>query len=589
LENEWLSVDSSRRRAHYNNLSPGQYTFQILAANNEGVWVGRAKELSLVILPAWWQTWWAKTIYLILLLLTMYLFSFWRLRSNRAREKELKRIVDEQTFELKEANRSIMQFNNELEQRVTHRTRELSVEIEERRESEEKARHIAYHDGLTGLFNRAWLLRHLKELIALSKNDSERFALFFIGGDKFRRINDTYGHVYGDMVLTAAAKRLVGVLPEGVHAVRLGSDEFTVVFDRITSQAQAIELAERITDAFTKQFTIENVRMNFSVSVGIMISNDSYTEPAQVLRSANVAMQHAKDQGGGVCQLFDEFILQKTLETAALERDLKSALTNEQFRVVYQPVIIVETGELSGFEILLRWHHPERGLVPPDKFIPMAESLGLIFDIGLWVLTKACQQIQQWQTTLNLPMLPKVAVNLSPIQLEHTELLDRLSEIFLSTGVERAQIAFEITESALMKRTDTVGEILESLRSCGIELAIDDFGTGYSSLSYLGQLPVQVLKIDKTFIAALTASDTKSESAHEIVRATISLAHNLKMRVVAEGIETADQLATLKKYDCDYGQGYFIARPLSPEHATEFLIKAKVARLTNIPEDEIEP
>lgn len=243
-----------------------------------------------------------------------------------------------------------------------------------------------------------------------------------------------------------------------------------------------------------------------------------------------------------------------------------------QFRVVYQPIINISSGELNSYEVLLRWHHPERGLVAPDIFIPMAESLGLIFDIGLWVLKQACEQLQEWKETLNPPRLPGIAVNLSPIQLERMDLLEKFEDIFEATGADRRHIKFEITESALMKHTDTVDRVLESLRSRGIELAIDDFGTGYSSLSYLDKLPVQILKVDRSFVNGLAQPGGKSGGAHEIVRATISLAHNLQMRVVAEGIETEEQLQALKNYGCDYGQGYLIARPLTPEDATQFLV-----------------
>lgn len=582
LEKEWTTVDSSRRRVRYNNLEHGTYQFQVLAANNDGVWAGSAKELSLVILPAWWQTWWARVGYLLLLFVAMYLFSYWRLSSNRRRQRQLELLIGEQTSRLKEANRSIIQLNTELEQRVEHRTQELSVEIEERRESEEKARYIAYHDALTGLYNRAWLLEHLRELVKCSSVSKKRFALFFVGGDRFRKINDTYGHLYGDKLLIAASQRLSSLLCAGQHAVRLGSDEFTLVIDCIESEDKVIALAERITLAFQEYFIIEQVRMSLSVSVGVVIDNHTYTEPAQILRSANIAMQRAKDRGRGVFQMFDEEILQETLDAAALEVDLKQALARNQFSVVYQPIVVIESGALSGFEILIRWQHPERGMVPPDKFIPMAESLGLIFDIGLWVLEKACQQLQMWQAEFNLPLLPTIAVNLSPVQLEHVDLLRCLDNIFLETGVDRENIKFEITESALMKHTDTVDGMLESLRERNIELAIDDFGTGYSSLSYLDKLPVQVLKIDRSFINALTDKKGKTGSAHEIVRATISLAHNLKMRVVAEGVETEEQLAALKSYSCDYGQGYFISRPLSPENATLFLASAKVVRFLDL-------
>lgn len=581
LEDEWVEVDSSRRRVRYTNLAPGQYKFQVLGSNNEGVWNGAATEIALTILPAWWQTWWARCLYGLSALLLMYIFSFWRLRSNRSREKTLKTIVNEQTSKLKKANRDVIQLNAELEQRVEHRTRELSIEIEEHRISESKANYIAFHDDLTGLPNRAWLLKHLSQLVEGRSNKTGHFALFFIGGDRFKLINDTHGHLLGDKLLTAVSTRLSYLLPKGYHSIRLGGDEFTVVADHVESDEKVINLAEDMISAFDKPFFLEQVQIDFSVSIGVIICGREYTQSAQILRNANIAMQSAKDNGRGVYQMFDAKILKQTLDNAALRDDLKQALKRDQFHVVFQPIIIVATGALSGFEVLLRWIHPEKGFIPPDKFIVIAEELGIIFDIGLWVLEQACIQQQKWQTDLNLPILPTIAVNLSPLQLNQTDLLKKFDDVFEKTGAVREKIKFEITETALMENTETVENLLESLRESGNELAIDDFGTGYSSLSYLDKLPVQVLKIDRAFVNALF--DTLNNGgAHEIVRATISLAHNLNMRVVAEGIETQEQLKALSNYGCDYAQGYMIAKPLSSRDATEFLINSKVEHLSRL-------
>lgn len=579
---DWISTDSSRRIAQYNNLDAGEYEFQVLASNNEGVWAGRAKTLQITILPAWWQTWWARGVYLVIFFAAMFGFSAWRLRVNRARENQLQIMVEEKTSQLKSANRSIIQLNSELEQRVSQRTHDLSLEIEERRESEAKANYIAYHDALTGLFNRPWLLKHLQESI-LSQDQPRPFVLFFIGGDRFRKINDTYGHRHGDKLLVAASQRLLDAVPATAQVARLGSDEFTVLIEEISDETEAAEIGQVIIKTFKEPFMIEQVRMTLNVSVGFVLANNLYTESSQVIRDANIAMQRAKDRGRGLCQMFDEEILQQTLDIAALEADLKTALAQDQFSVVYQPIVHACDCTLSGYEVLIRWRHPERGMVPPDKFIGIAESLGLISDIGLWVLRQACEQLQAWQQAYNPPTLPTIAVNLSPLQLEHSDFLARADEIFASTGVARDRIKFEITESALMKHTDTVDGLLEALRERGIELAIDDFGTGYSSLSYLDKLPVQLLKIDRSFVNALTDAKGATGGAHEIVRATISLAHNLNMRVVAEGIETDEQLQALRAYGCDYGQGYFLARPLSPEDATEFLISAEAARRAKPP------
>ena len=573
LSDEWHTVDSSRRVVQFNSLRPGDYRLQVLASNNEDVWTGTAKILDIKILPAWWQAWWAQTSYGLLLLLTMYGFSYWRLYQNRNREKQLETLVDKQTLKLRVANRSIMRLNSELEQRVAQRTEDLQQEIEERRESEEKANFVAYHDALTSLHNRAWLLKQLDDVVS-EKNKSTPFALYFIGGDRFRKINEIYGHKQGDMLLIAAASRLRQVVPKDAKIARLGSDEFAVLVTPLGSSQQAGALGERIASAFKEAFLINHVRLNLSVSVGLVVGDGGYDDPSQVLRDANIAMQHAKDRGRATCQWFDGELLQRTLDRAALESDLKQALAKRQFSVVYQPIVFINDGTLHGFEVLIRWHHPERGMIPPDQFIPLAESMGLIFDIGAWVLEAACEQLNTWRQDLQLMELPSISVNLSPLQLDHPNFVARIDQIFKHTGVEPKKIKFEITESALMQHTDTENGMLEALRARGIELAIDDFGTGYSSLSYLDKLPVQVLKIDRSFVDALTDSSKSKASAHEIVRATISLAHNLNMRVVAEGIETDEQLGALKSYGCDYGQGYFIAKPMPPENATQFLLDA---------------
>lgn len=568
---EWIS--DSLRSAQYSNLGPGTYTFQVIAANNDGVWTGTTRNLTITILPAWWQTWWAYALYFALFLGSLYGFSVWRLRLTVARRQELEQLVREQTGKLKDANRAISRLNTELEQRVAQRTRELSAEIEERRESEAKATYIAYHDTLSGLYNRAWLLQQLEQL--MTAGATAPFAVLFIGGDRFRTINDTYGHQTGDKLLVAAAARLRQTCPAEAHVARLGSDEFVVVLDQAPARALVRELADSIVAAFKEPIALEQLRLTFSVSVGYVITDSAGSDPAQVLRDANVAMQRAKDRGRGLSQEFDAELLQQKLDNAALEAALKLALPRQEFSVVFQPIILLDSLAPMGFEVLIRWRHPERGMVPPDKFIAMAEASGLIFEIGLWVLEQACRQLQTWQEMFGNRQLPLVAVNLSPVQLEREDFLERMDEIFQRTGIAPTNIEFEITESALLRHTDTVDKTLEALRARGIQLAIDDFGTGYSSLSYLDKLPVQVLKIDRSFVNALVENNQTNSNASEIVRATIALAHNLGMRVVAEGIETDQQLKLLKSFDCDFGQGYFFARPLAPADATTLLKKIR--------------
>ena len=569
---EWVNGDA-QRSAQYSNLRAGTYTYQLIASNNDGVWTGTTRNLTITILPAWWQTWWAYGLYFALFLGSIYGYSVWRLRLTVARRQELEQLVREQTGKLKDANRAISRLNTELEQRVAQRTHELSAEIEERRESEAKATYIAYHDTLSGLYNRAWLLQRLEQLMNSAR--TAPFAVLFIGGDRFRTINDTYGHQTGDKLLAAAASRLRQTCPPEAHVARLGSDEFVVVLDQSSERAPVRELADRIVAAFKEPIALEQLRLTLSVSVGYVITDFTGSDPAQVLRDANVAMQRAKDRGRGLSQEFDAELLQQKLDNTALEAALKLALPRQQFSVVYQPLIVLNSFKPVGFEVLIRWRHPERGMVPPDKFIAMAEASGLIFDIGLWVLEQACRQLQAWQEMFGDDPLPLIAVNLSPLQLEREDFLPRMDEIFQRTGIAPTNIEFEITESALLRHTDTVDKTLEALRERGIRLAIDDFGTGYSSLSYLDKLPVQVLKIDRSFVNALVENNQTNTNASEIVRATIALAHNLGMTVVAEGIETDQQLKLLKSFGCDFGQGYFFARPLAPADATALLQKIR--------------
>ncbi len=588
FDEEWIQTDSNRRRSHYTNLSPGKYIYQLTGSNNEGIWSSPVKELHLTILPPWWQTWWMRSIYGLLLVVIMYAFSYWRLRFIRLRGKRLKRLVGEKTTEilkqkrdLEYANHAITKLNLALEYRVEKRTSELLVEVEERKLAEEKLFHMAFHDPLTNLPNRAWLLDKLKQLLKRASTSNKKFALFFLDGDRFKQINDTHGHLLGDLLLQAAAKRLIDILPKEAHAIRLGGDEFTIIIDNVDSERQAKDAAQNIISSFEKPFFLEHIQMNFRVSIGILICGKQYSQPSQVLRDADIAMYRAKDIGRCTYQMFDSKMLEHTLATAAIEADLYKALKLKQFKVVFQPIIIIATGALSGFEALLRWHHPEKGLISPDKFIPIAEDLGLIYEIGLWVLEQACLQHILWSKESKHQNMPSMSVNLSTLQLGQPDFLPSIDQIFKKTNVDTRRIKLEITESTLMENTDIINKLLGALRERGIELAIDDFGTGYSSLTYLDKLPVQVLKIDQSFVSALIDNNEEAKSANEIVKATISLAHNLKIRVVAEGIETRVQRKILSDLKCDYGQGLLISPPLSARDATVFLSRSEVESLKN--------
>jgi diguanylate cyclase (GGDEF)-like protein len=495
LENNWTEVDSSRRRARYTNLDPGKYQFQVIGSNNDDVWNETGNRLDVVIVPPWWMTWWARLLAVLLGACAIYGFTIWRLRVVRQHAREL--------------------F------------------------------HIAYHDALTGLPNRLWLLERLEEQIRRTGSEpGYRFALMFLDGDRFKQINDTYGHQLGDSILDLAASRLQGMLPKKYQVARLGGDEFTVLVESVQHEDEIIEVCEKILEAFNQPLWFDKNPLFFKVSIGLVFCGTQYNSPGQILRDADIAMYKAKERGRGTWQLFDSKMHEQALEMAQTEADLYKALEQNQLFLVYQPIVDLQTGKLSGFEALVRWRHPQKGLIPPDKFISIAEESGLIFTMGAWVLHQACMQLVVWIKEYKLTKPPTIAVNLSSLQLNQSYFLAQNSE--------------------------SVNLLLDELRARNIELAIDDFGTGYSSLSYLDQLPVQVLKIDRKFVAGMTPGEG-GKSSVEIVKATISLAHSLSIMVVAEGIETLEQYKLLKSYRCDFGQGYYIARPLSSEDAARFM------------------
>jgi diguanylate cyclase (GGDEF)-like protein len=561
LEESWTEVDSSRRRARYTNLDPGNYQFHVIGSNNDGVWNETGATLDLVIVSPWWMTWWARMLAVALGMYAVYGFTMWRLRVIRLHAREL-------SGEIEERRAAEKALSVEIEERRTAE-KALSVEVEERRAAQAQLFHIAYHDALTGLPNRLWLLERLDEQVDKTRSDGEyRFALMFLDGDRFKQINDTHGHQLGDFILISAAKRLQAMLPDAYHAVRLGGDEFTILVGDVKSEEEVTKTCDKIVAAFNEPFQVEQNLMFFRVSIGLVFCGKQYTNSGQILRDADIAMYKAKERGRGTYHIFDSKMHQQTLEAAEIEADLYKALEQNQLFLVYQPIVNLKNNELSGFEALARWQHPRKGLIPPVRFIPIAEESGLILMLGAWVLRQACTQLAAWIKEYKIKKPPTMAINLSSLQLNQSYFLAHLDRILQDTGIDSNLLKLEITESTLMKNSEAMDLLLDKLRSRFIEFAIDDFGTGYSSLSYLDQLPVQVLKIDRRFVAGLTAKDSSSV---EIVKATISLAHSLNIKVVAEGIETKEQYELLKSYGCDFGQGYYIAKPLTSQDAARFM------------------
>ena len=456
------------------------------------------------------------------------------------------------------------------------------TELLERKRAEAQLLHQAFYDTLTGLPNRALFLDQLKRVIRYSKKHSENtFALLFLDFDRFKVVNDSLGHEIGDQLLRKQAHILKSCIRPRDTVARLGGDEFIILLNEVQALNEATAVADRIQQAFKVPCKLGGCEIFTSASIGIVLSTPEYEQPEDLIRDADAAMYHAKAQGKARYEIFTPGLRLAALRQLHLEADLRRAVEQQEFQLHYQAIVSLSTGRLTGFEALVRWQHPEKGLISPADFIPIAEETGLIVAIGDWVLWEACAQLKQWQEQLELPQNPEavvnlaspltVSVNLSAKQFAQPNLVEQIHRVLRETGLDARSLRLEITESVIMESIDLVAEKLLPLRSLGIEFYIDDFGTGYSSLSYLQRLPVDALKIDRSFISRLGTS----EENLEIVRTIVSLAQNLKMNVIAEGIETAVQLAELQAINCGdaQGQGYFFSKPLDTQAATALIAR----------------
>lgn len=448
-------------------------------------------------------------------------------------------------------------------------------------ESKDHFRHAAFHDELTNLPNRALLTEHIKLAIERPRSrDEQFFAVLFLDLDRFKNINDSLGHIAGDQLLVATARCLEDCMRPMDTVARLGGDEFAILLDGLESVDEAILVAERIQQALTRPFSLNGHEVFVTTSIGITLSNTGYEDPENVLRDADTAMYRAKESGKARFEVFDSTMHSHAVALLQLENDLRRAIERREFKVYYQPIVNLDTDEVSGFEALVRWYHPERGLVPPDEFIGIAEETGLIVDIGILVLRESCRQLREWQSRPGLQSLT-VAVNLSAKQFAQPDLVSQIKDILLETGLDAQYLKLEITESVVMENAEVARTMLSQLCALGVQLSIDDFGTGYSSLSYLHRFPVKTLKIDRSFIGRMGANGENSE----VVKTINTLANNLGMSVVAEGIETEDQLMQLKAMGCGYGQGYLFSRPLTTEAATLFVRKHSAVAMMSLVED----
>jgi len=427
-------------------------------------------------------------------------------------------------------------------------------------------------DPLTGLPNRLLFADRLGRLIKHAKRRKDYwFAVLFLDLDGFKMINDSLGHLVGDQLLVGVASRLekclratdtVARLGEGFIVARMGGDEFTVLLEDLKDPGDAKLAAERLMKSVTAPFMLGGREVFTSMSIGIALSNPSYEQAEDILRDADTAMYRAKSRGKARYEIFDADMRASVVARLQLEMDLRRALEHGEFHNVYQPIVSLAAGEIVGFEALLRWQHPTRGQLGPEEFIMVAEETGLIRDLGWWNLREACRQMTEWRADYNAYSQLTMSVNLSPKQFLQTNLVEDIGSLLRELKLPPQSLKLELTESTVMGDPSAAVDMLQQIKSLGISLAIDDFGTGYSSLSYLHRFPLDTLKIDRSFISTIGNGDDT-----EIARTILPMALNLNLDVVAEGVETIEQLVLLKKLHCKYGQGYYFSKPLSAEEA----------------------
>ncbi len=448
----------------------------------------------------------------------------------------------------------------------------LQQEIIKRSEIEQQLAHDALHDALTGLPNRTLLKERIELTIQHAKRNRDYlFALLFIDLDRFKTVNDSRGHLIGDQLLITVAKFLLQSLRDNDLVARLGGDEFVILLDGIHKVQDATQIAARILDRLAVPFDIEEQAIFISASIGIVVSSTNYDNGEDILRDADIAMYRAKEKGKACYEVFDRAMYLETLKSVELENNLRHALQRGELILHYQPIISLSSQELVGFEALIRWRHPQRGLILPSEFIAIAEDTGLIVPIGEWVLAEACQQLKVWQQKLaSLPPKEnlKISINIASEQFKQPQFIQKLDRVLLATGLNGSCLRLEITESVLVESGGTIQNILAQIKKRKIKLSIDDFGTGYSSLSYLKRFPIDNLKIDRSFIEGLNYD----EESFEIVRTIITLAKTLGMETISEGIETAEQLTELKNLGCEFGQGYLLGEPLDVQEIELMLV-----------------
>lgn len=445
----------------------------------------------------------------------------------------------------------------------------IVADITERKAAEARINYLAYHDTLTGLPNRVSLEERLVESIAHAGRARGQLAVMFLSLDRFKKFNDTLGHVIGDRLLKSVAERLTVAVRDGDTVARFGSDEFAFLLTRIEGADDAARAAREFQRVLDPLFDVEGHELYVTASIGIGLYPEDGADAQELLKSAGSALYRAKQSGGNNYQFYTADMNERALHRLALENKLRWAVERGEFRVYYQPQVSIGTGRVTGMEALVRWQHPEMGLVPPVEFIPLAEDTGLISPIGEWVLRTACAQARVWQG-YGFDQL-RVGVNLSPRQFQQPDLVPMVERLLKETGLDAASLELEVTESSVMKNAESSIRTLAELKAMGIKIAVDDFGSGYSSLSYLKSLPIDVLKIDQSFVRDMT-SDPKDAA---IVMAIIQLAHSLQLEVKAEGVETEEQLRFLSLLRCDAMQGFLFCKPLPVDAFEQLLLEGR--------------
>jgi diguanylate cyclase (GGDEF)-like protein len=456
--------------------------------------------------------------------------------------------------------------------KIVETNRRLTGEIEQRQRAEEQVEHEATHDRLTSLPNRVYLRDRIGRALDRARSaDAVGFGVLAIDVDRFTDVNDGLGHDVGDELLTLIARRLQSCIRFGDVIARVGGDEFAIL-TLAMDPAEVTGIARRALEALEVPFDVHGHRVQLSGSIGIAMSATGYTVADELLRDAYLAVNRARQQGGATQVLFDPKMHEQAAAAQKIEAELRIALESAQLRTYYQPIVSLETGRITGFEALVRWIHPTRGFVSPAAFIPVAVSTGLIVPLDQWMMREAACQVHAWNTTLALEPPLTISVNVSGRRLGQKELIDDVANTLRDTGIDTRSLRLEITEGEMMERPEEVLAILTELKRMNITLLVDDFGTGYSSLSYLHSFPIDVVKIDQSFVRRMLDSP-KDE---EIVRAVINLSTTLGLRVIAEGIETAGHLARLRQLGCDYGQGYFFSKPVDAASIEALLAEGKV-------------